>query len=381
MKKISILFGTRPEAIKLCPLILAMKKHHYFSPHICVSAQHREMLDQALQVFEVSPHVDLDLMKANQTLAKLTSLTVEKIDNYLALYQPDMVMVQGDTTTSFCAALAAFYRQIPIAHVEAGLRTGKKFSPFPEEINRVFISRIADLHFAPTQKSYNNLRREGVNDKNIYVTGNTVIDALNIIIDKIRNKPPLIPGLPEYLQGGKNDKEIVLITSHRRENQNKAIINICEAISILAKQFKNTEFVYPVHLNPNVREPVFRLIRGRKNVHLINPLSYLPFIALMKRAKLILTDSGGIQEEAPSLGKPVLVVRNVTERPDAVEAGTAKIVGTNKDDIINYVSLLLTNDDAYGAMAHAINPFGDGKACERILSACVNYWNDQEKCK
>lgn len=372
MKKISIIFGTRPEAIKLCPLILAMKEHPDFMPHVCVTAQHREMLDQVLEVFGVVPEIDLAIMKPNQALAGLTSMTIAKIDDYLAETQPDMVIVQGDTTTDFCSALAAFYRQIPLAHIEAGLRTWNKFSPFPEEINRVLTTRIADLHFAPTQISRNNLLREGVSDKNIFVTGNTVIDALHIAIDKIRKAPPLVLGLPNYLINGQKEKPIILITAHRRENHGQGFIDICEAISILAKRFNKTAFVYPVHLNPNVREPVFRLLSGIDNVHLIEPLSYLPFVALMNRAKLILTDSGGIQEEAPSLGKPVLVMRDITERPEAVDAGTVKLVGTNRRTIIDNVSLLLTDEKAYNAMANAVNPYGDGKACQRIIAALRN---------
>jgi UDP-N-acetylglucosamine 2-epimerase (non-hydrolysing) len=369
MKKISIIFGTRPEAIKLCPLILAMKEHPDFMPHVCVTAQHREMLDQVLEEFGVVPDVDLAIMKPNQTLAGLTSMTIAKIDEYLAETQPDMVIVQGDTTTDFCSALAAFYHQIPIAHVEAGLRTWNKFSPFPEEINRVLTTCIADLHFAPTQISRNNLLREGVDDKTIFVTGNTAIDALHFAIDKIRKTPPLVPGLPNYLINGKKEKPLILITAHRRENYGQGFIDICEAISTLAERFNKVEFVYPVHLNPNVREPVFRMLSGIDNVHLIEPLSYVPFVALMNRAKLLLTDSGGVQEEAPSLGKPVLVMRDTTERPEALDAGTVKLVGTDRRTIIDNVSTLLTDPKVYNAMANAVNPYGDGKACERIIKA------------
>ncbi len=335
MKKILIIFGTRPEAIKLCPFILAMKANPNFIPHVCVTAQHREMLDQALDVFGVVPDVDLSLMELNQTLAGLTSRTIARIDDYLAEYQPDMVIVQGDTTTVFCASLAAFYRRIPVGHVEAGLRTWNKLSPFPEEINRVLTTRIADLHFAPTHVSRDNLIREGVDAKNIFVTGNTVIDALKIALDQVRKKPPLIPGLPIYLMEGQKENPLVLITSHRRENFGRSFINICEAIATLADRFRDTAFVYPVHLNPNVHEPAFRLLSGIDNIYLIEPLGYLPFVALMNYAKLLLTDSGGVQEEAPSLGKPVLVMRNTTERPEAVDAGTVKLVGTDKKTIID----------------------------------------------
>lgn len=379
MKKISFIFGTRPEAIKLCPLILAMQAQPDFEPHVCVTAQHREMLDQVLEVFGVVPDVDFALMEPNQTLAGLTSRAIARIDDYLAEYQPDMVIVQGDTTTVFCAAMAAFYRRIPVGHVEAGLRTGNKFSPFPEEINRVLTTRVADLHFAPTRVSRDNLLREGVNDKDIFVTGNTVIDALHIAVDQVRGKPPLVPELPAYLMDEQKEKPLVLITGHRRENFGRGFIDICKAIAALAERFSDTAFVYPVHLNPNVREPVFRLLSNMDNVHLIEPLGYLPFVALMNRAKLILTDSGGVQEEAPSLGKPVLVMRDTTERPEAVDAGTVKLVGTDKRMIIDNVTTLLTDEKIYNTMATAINPYGDGKACGRILTACSQFLDGHKK--
>ena len=379
MKKISFIFGTRPEAIKLCPLILAMQKHPDFATKVCVTAQHREMLDQVLEVFEVVPDIDLDLMRSDQSLASLTTRAIAAIDGYLTEYKPDMVMVQGDTTTIFCASLAAFYHRIPVGHVEAGLRTRNKFSPFPEEINRVLTSRLADYHFAPTEGARDNLLREGIDNKRIFVTGNTVIDALHIAIYKVRNKPPVIPGLPKGLINNQHDKPLVLITGHRRENFGDGFINICKAITNLAERFNKTAFVYPVHLNPNVREPVFRLLSGMDNVHLIEPLGYLPFVALMNRAKLLLTDSGGVQEEAPSLGKPVLVMRETTERPEAVGAGTVKLVGTDRRMIIDNVSTLLTDENAYNAMANAINPYGDGKACSRIITACLQFSNEQER--
>jgi UDP-N-acetylglucosamine 2-epimerase (non-hydrolysing) len=379
MKKISFIFGTRPEAIKLCPLILGMKAHLDFMPHVCVTAQHREMLDQVLEVFDVVPDVDFALMESNQTLAGLTSRAIVRIDDYLAEYQPDMVIVQGDTTTVFCAAMAAFYRRIAVGHVEAGLRTWNKFSPFPEEINRVLTTRVADLHFAPTQVSRDNLLQEGVDDKNIFVTGNTVIDALHIAVDQVRKKPPLVPRLPAHLMDDQKGKPLVLITGHRRENFGRGFIDICRAIATLAERFSDTAFVYPVHLNPNVREPVFRLLSNMDNVHLIEPLSYLPFVILMNRAKLILTDSGGVQEEAPSLGKPVLVMRDTTERPEAVDAGTVKLVGTDKRRIIDNVSILLTDEKTYNTMATAINPYGDGKACGRIMAACLQFLNRHKK--
>ncbi len=374
MKKISFIFGTRPEAIKLCPLILEMKKKAGFETHICVTAQHREMLDQVLDVFNIIPEVDLSLMEKDQTLAGLTAKAVKKINDYLCEHKPDMVIVQGDTTTVFCAALAAFYNQIPVGHVEAGLRTGNKRSPFPEEINRDLTTRITDLHFAPTKISQNNLLNEGVDSKQIHITGNTVIDALNIAIDKVKKEPALIPDLPERLMDSATDIPIILITGHRRENHGQGFINICKAISALAEQFKETAFVYPVHLNPNVLEPVNRILSDIDNVFLINPLSYFPFVALMNKARLILTDSGGVQEEAPSLGKPVLVMRNTTERPEAVSAGTVKLIGTDSQSIIDNVTELMTDKKSYEKMANAVNPYGDGKACGRIINAIEHYF-------
>ncbi len=349
-----------------------MKEHPDFEPHVCVTAQHREMLDQVLSVFGVVPDVDLALMQANQALAALTSRAIGAVDGYLAEHEPDMVLVQGDTTTTFCAALVSFYHQIPIGHVEAGLRTWDKFSPYPEEINRVLATHIADYHFAPTEWAKENLLKEGLPAERIYVTGNTVIDALHIAVEKIREEAPVIPSLPKELMNGQIDKTLVLITAHRRENFGEGFMDICEAISKLAERFNDTAFVYPVHLNPNVREPVFRMLGGMDNVHLIEPLSYLQFVALMNRAKLLLTDSGGVQEEAPSLGKPVLVMRDTTERPEAVDASTVRLVGTDSDMIIDSVSSLLTDEKAYNAMANAVNPYGDGKACERIVRAIKN---------
>ena len=367
MKKVALIFGTRPEAIKLCPLALELKKHADFEPHVCVTAQHREMLDQVLEVFGVVPDVDLSLMEPNQTLASLTSKAITAIDIYLSEYKPDLVIVQGDTTTVFCASLAAFYHQIPVGHVEAGLRTWNRLSPFPEEINRTLTTHLADLHFAPTQWAMNNLIKEGVDDNRIFVTGNTVIDALHIAVERVRKNPPAIPSLPSTLLNGDSQEPLVLITGHRRENFGDGFENICRAILQLSRQFSDTAFVYPVHLNPNVRKPVFDILSGRRNIYLIEPLSYLPFVALMNRARLLLTDSGGVQEEAPSLGKPVLVMRDTTERPEAIEAGTAKLVGTNRRTIIDNVSTLLTDEKANIAMANAVNPYGDGKACARIM--------------
>ena len=379
-KKISIIFGTRPEAIKLCPLVLAMNRlGRDIVPHVCVTGQHREMLDQVLDVFKIVPHADLKLMQSNQTLAAFTSRAIAAVDQYLADEKPDMVIVQGDTTSVFCAALAAFYRNIPVGHVEAGLRTWNKHSPFPEEINRVLTTRITDLHFAPTVTSKNNLLREGVDENAIIVTGNTVIDALMIAVDQVCKEPPKIPGLPEELQPGTptGNPRVVLITGHRRENFGSGFENICRAIVDLAERFPDVHFVYPVHLNPNVREPVQRLLGSRNcpNLHLIEPLSYLPFVAMMDRSTLLLTDSGGVQEEAPSLGKPVLVMRDTTERPEAVEMGTVKLVGTNREMIVREVTKLLADKNAYNTMANAVNPYGDGKACGRVVDAVCQYFN------
>ncbi|MBN1420818.1 MAG: UDP-N-acetylglucosamine 2-epimerase (non-hydrolyzing) [Planctomycetes bacterium] len=368
MKTIAIVFGTRPEAIKLCPLVLALKTRPNLRVHVCVTAQHRQMLDQVLRVFDVAPDADLALMRPDQTLASLTARAVESIDAHLASLRPDLVLVQGDTTSAFCAALAAFYQRIPIGHVEAGLRTWDKFAPFPEEINRALISRVADAHFASTPWARDNLLRESVPAERIAVTGNTVIDALLIAIQKVRAGRPEIPGVPADLIAG--DRRLILITGHRRENFGAGFRAICDAIARLARRHQDAVFVYPVHLNPNVRRPVFDLLGGLANVILIDPLEYLPFVALMERAVLILTDSGGIQEEAPTLRKPVLVMRETTERPEGIDAGTARLVGADADRIVEGVSMLLEDRAAYDRMTAVANPYGDGKACERIIAAC-----------
>jgi UDP-N-acetylglucosamine 2-epimerase (non-hydrolysing) len=368
--KVSFIFGTRPEAIKLCPLVRMMRVNQSFETHVCVTGQHRQMLDQVLEAFEVKPDVDLALMQPNQTLASLTARAIVAVDEYLGEHKPQMVIVQGDTTTVLCASLAAFYHRIPVGHVEAGLRTGDKFSPFPEEINRVLASRMADLHFAPTPWARDNLLREGVEAKRVHVTGNTVIDALQIAVEKVKKNPPKIEELSAEATDG---RPMVLITGHRRENFGEGFATICEALANLSEAFPGAAFVYPVHLNPNVREPVFRTLGKRRNVHLIDPLSYLPFVALMEKAYVILTDSGGVQEEAPSLGKPVLVMRDTTERPEAVEAGTVRLVGANRERIVAGVSTLLSDRRAYETMARATNPYGDGHACERIVRAIGGY--------
>jgi UDP-N-acetylglucosamine 2-epimerase (non-hydrolysing) len=373
--KVAVIFGTRPEAIKLAPVVLALRDHPAFTCQVCVTAQHRQMLDQVLEVFGLTPDADLDLMRPNQTLGGLTARAVEALDEYLARERPELILVQGDTTTVFCAALAAFYHRIPVGHVEAGLRTGDLQSPWPEEANRVLTSRLTALHFAPTETSRQNLLREGVPAERIAVTGNTVIDALFLALAKVKASPPPIPGLDARTLAAWEGKPVVLITGHRRENHGAGFESICRAIAELAGRFPQTQFVYPVHLNPNVREPVGRLLGvGRAaNVHLIDPLPYLPFVALMNRATVVLTDSGGIQEEAPSLGKPVLVMRDTTERPEAVTAGTVKLVGTDFDAIVGETARLLTDRVAYEAMARAHNPYGDGKATGRIVERCLRF--------
>lgn len=360
MKKIAVVFGTRPEAIKLCPVVLALKNDPDFDCKVCVTGQHREMLYQVLDVFGVRPDVDFALMRPNQTLGGLTARAIAALDEYFALESPDVVMVQGDTTTVLSGALAAFYHHIPVAHVEAGLRTGNLESPWPEEANRVLTTRLAKWHFCPTENNRNNLLREGVPSSSIFVTGNTVIDALMIARTKIR----------ESASSSTDDKlrrRTVLITGHRRENFGDGFEQICQAIRRLAMEFPDVDFIYPVHLNPNVQEPVHRFLQGLSNIQLIAPQSYLPFVGLMDRADLVLTDSGGVQEEAPSFGKPVLVMRDTTERPEAVTAGTVKLVGTRAEDIYRETKVLLTDELAYNEMSMAVNPYGDGKAVDRIL--------------
>jgi UDP-N-acetylglucosamine 2-epimerase (non-hydrolysing) len=397
--KIAVTLGTRPEAIKLAPVILALGREQGIACQVWITAQHREMLDQVLEVFEIRPDVDLNLMSPNQTLPALTAACVVELDGCIGREAPDMILVQGDTTTVFCASLAAFYRKTAVAHVEAGLRTGDMMAPWPEEANRVLTSHLAALHLAPTETARQNLLREGIRSDNIIVTGNTVIDALLLALDKAKSSPPTVPGLPAFLQPasafGGNAPRMVLITGHRRESFGEGFENICHGIAQLASRFPEVHFVYPVHLNPNVREPVTRILGSRcatagwgsgegnssarrltsdaANVHLIEPLAYLPFVGLMNRCALILTDSGGIQEEAPSLGKPVLVMRHKTERPEAVAAGTARLVGNDQQRIVSEVSLLLTNSAAYDSMSRLHNPYGDGHAAERIVCACRKY--------
>ncbi len=370
MKKISVIFGTRPEAIKLAPVILELKKRRNLVCHVCVTAQHRQMLDQVMDTFNIVPDVDLNLMRPNQSLGGLTSRAVEAIDQYLSDEKPDIVIVQGDTTTVFCAALASFYHKIPVGHVEAGLRTGNLDSPWPEEANRVLTTRLAKWHFAPTETNRQNLLREGVPGASVIVTGNTVVDALFLALEKIRRQPPCIAGLPGDSLACFGTSRTVLITGHRRENFGEGFENICHAISDLSRMFPDVHFIYPVHLNPNVRDPVQRILRGSlsTNIHLIEPQSYLPFVSLLNRADVVLTDSGGVQEEAPSLGKPVLVMRDTTERPEAVTAGTVRLIGVDRGMIVAGVSALLTDRKQYEAMSRAHNPYGDGCAAARIVS-------------
>ncbi len=368
--KISLIFGTRPEAIKLCPLIRRFREEKLFEINVCVTGQHRQMLDQILSVFDISPDVDLNLMQPRQSLGSFTARAIKAIDNYLVDYKPDLVVVQGDTTTTFCASLAAFYSRIPVAHVEAGLRTGDKSSPFPEELNRVLTTHLSDYHFVPTLLARDNLINENVAEERIFVSGNTVIDALLWAVKNVREKALPIPGLPKALLNGHSGKRMVLITGHRRENFGPGFESICRAILKLSCRFADVSFVYPVHMNPNVMEPVYRLLGNKENIHLIDPLDYLPFVRLMDRCYLVLTDSGGVQEEAPSLGKPVLVMRNTTERPEGVEAGTAKLVGTDCDTIVRNTSALLEDQMAYESMSKTINPYGDGNACAKIVRIC-----------
>lgn len=375
MKTILLVFGTRPEAIKMAPLVHELKKHpECFVTKVCVTGQHREMLDQVLHLFEIVPDYDLNIMKPNQDLYDITSRILVGMRDVLDEVHPDVVLVHGDTTTSTAAALAAFYKQIPVGHVEAGLRTGNIYSPWPEEMNRLITGRIATYHFSPTPLSRQNLLKENVEDNHIIVTGNTVIDALHWVTTKLSSNIELQDALQKEMQGLGYDvtrlnggRKLVLITGHRRENFGEGFLNICHAIKNLAEKYSNVDFVYPMHLNPNVRKPVLEILgKGESNVFLIEPLQYLPFVYMMGKSYLILTDSGGVQEEAPGLGKPVLVMRDTTERPEAVEAGTVILVGTDQKKIEDGVASLLENSKMYAKMSQAQNPYGDGHACERI---------------
>ncbi len=380
MKTILLVFGTRPEAIKMAPLVKAFEKHPQdFTTLVCVTGQHREMLDQVLHLFDIVPDYDLNIMKQGQDLYDVTARVLVGMRDVLKQAKPDVVLVHGDTTTSTAAALAAFYQQIPVGHVEAGLRTHDIYSPWPEEMNRQITGRIATYHFAPTALSRENLIKENVPSEAIIVTGNTVIDALYQVVEKIKSTPELNAQLKDILLHSGYDanrvgkgKKLVLITGHRRENFGDGFINICQAIKTLSEKYPKVDFVYPMHLNPNVRKPIHEVfgqdLTDLNNLFFIEPLEYLSFVYLMEKAFIVLTDSGGIQEEAPGLGKPVLVMRNTTERPEAVQAGTVKLVGTNYAAIVGEVSKLLQEGDYYDQMSQAVNPYGDGRACERILN-------------
>lgn len=381
MKKIMLVFGTRPEAIKMAPLVKEFQKYpEDFRTIVCVTGQHREMLDQVLEIFEIKPDYDLNIMKQGQDLYDVTAKVLLGMRDILKEEHPDVVLVHGDTTTSTAAALAAFYQQIPVGHVEAGLRTHNIYSPWPEEMNRQLTGRIAEYDFAPTPLSRRNLEQEGVRPEKISVTGNTVIDALYMVVDKIKNDAALRARLEDELRSAGYDvarlgagRRLVLITGHRRENFGEGFISMCRAIKTLTEKYPDTDFVYPMHLNPNVRRPIHEVfgdnLTGLGNMFFIEPLEYLSFVFLMERSFIVLTDSGGIQEEAPGLGKPVLVMRDTTERPEAVDAGTVELVGTDYGRIVGETSRLLDDSAAYNAMSHAVNPYGDGLACKRIVSA------------
>lgn len=371
--KILLVFGTRPEAIKLAPLVKSLKSNPQFEVHVAVTAQHREMLDEVLVLFEIVPDHDLDIMDHRQDLYDVTSGILLGMRGILAAASPDLVLVHGDTATTFAASLAAFYAQVPIGHVEAGLRTNNLYSPWPEEANRQLTGRIAEWHFAPTERNRRALLDEGVDDEKIVVTGNTVIDALLYVTEKFEELPDLMKKITQQLTGAGlsidlRQHKYVLVTGHRRENFGQGFRDICRALQDLATKYGDVHFVYPVHLNPNVQEPVQSLLKGFHNIHLIKPLAYEPFVWLMQHCFLVLTDSGGVQEEAPGLGKPVLVMRDTTERPEAVDAGTVALVGTHPLSIVSWVSKLLSDEKSYSQMARAHNPYGDGYACDRIIN-------------
>lgn len=367
-KKVLTVFGTRPEAIKMAPLVHQLANDERFDARVCVTAQHREMLDQVLGLFEITPEYDLNIMKAGQTLNDITARILTELKSVLQDFKPDVVLVHGDTATTFAASLAAYYEQIKVGHVEAGLRTGNIYSPWPEEANRKLTGVLASYHFAPTATSRQNLLDEGYDENHIYVTGNTVIDALLMVKHKIENNRELSDNLTTCFPFLDASRRMILVTGHRRESFGGGFERICEALSLIAKQYPDVQIVYPVHLNPNVQEPVNRLLSDLDNIYLIEPQEYLPFVYLMNRSYLILTDSGGIQEEAPSLGKPVLVMRDTTERPEAVEAGTVVLVGTDINNIVGQVEQLLNNEQKYLLMSMAHNPYGDGQASQNIVN-------------
>ncbi len=382
MKKILIVFGTRPEAIKMTPLVKEFEKNsNYFEMKVCVTAQHREMLDQVLELFNIKPHYDLNIMKDGQDLYDITSKVLLGMRDVLNDFKPDVVLVHGDTTTTVSTTLASFYQKIPVGHVEAGLRTGDIYSPWPEEANRLLTTQITKYHFAPTQANKVNLQKEHVNEQDIIVTGNTVIDSLFMVRDKINTDDKLrfeiVDKIDKLGYRYSEKKKLVLVTGHRRENFGEGFLNICGALKELAQKYQDVDFVYPVHLNPNVQKPVKEILAGIDNVYLIDPLEYLPFVYLLNKCHLMLTDSGGIQEEAPSLGKPVLVMRDTTERPEALDAGTVMLVGTDKETIISNVSRLLEDEISYKKMSYAHNPYGNGTASARI----VNYFKKEVNCE
>jgi UDP-N-acetylglucosamine 2-epimerase (non-hydrolysing) len=380
MIKVLCVFGTRPEAIKMAPVVKALGNDNRFESAVCVTAQHREMLDQVLSLFDITPEYDLNLMVENQTLNDVTAKIIIKMRNVLLDFRPDIVLVHGDTATTFAASLASFFEKVDIGHVEAGLRTGDLYSPWPEEANRRLTGVLANLHFAPTEKSAQNLKVENHNSDNIHITGNIVIDALLLISNKIKNDKILLTELESRFSFLEKTKKLILVTGHRRENLGDGFEQICKALAEIAKRRTDVQILYPMHLNPKVREPVNRLLSNFQNINLIEPQEYLPFIYLMSVSHIILTDSGGIQEEAPSLGKPVLVMRNTTERPEAVEAGTVKLVGTEPSTIVDNVLELLDSEEGYNKMSQAHNPYGDGNTSARILDILNSvYGSSNEK--
>ncbi len=370
--RVLTVFGTRPEAIKMAPLVLALKADARFQSMVCVTGQHREMLDQVLSLFEIEPDFDLNIMKSGQDLTDVMTGVLQGMRQVLKESKPDIVLVHGDTATTFSATLASYYQKIPVGHIEAGLRTGNLYSPWPEEANRKLTGALAAFHFSPTKNASDNLIAEGVNPDAIYVTGNTVIDALLRIAKRLEIDKVLENSLADQFHFLNSQRRILLVTGHRRESFGGGFDRICEALRLVAIAFKDIDIVYPVHLNPNVREPVNRVLKGISNVHLIEPLEYLPFVYLMSRAYVILTDSGGIQAEAPSLGKPVLVMRDTTERPEALDAGTVALVGTDVQRIVEHLTLLFTDFGEYSRMSHAHNPYGDGQASSRILEVLAS---------
>lgn len=376
MKKILIVFGTRPEAIKMAPLVKAFKKNNHFDTRVCVTAQHRQMLDQVLDIFEIEPEYDLNIMKAGQDLYDITANVLLGVRDVLAEFKPDVVFVHGDTSTTFSASLAAYYSKVKVGHIEAGLRTYDIYSPWPEEGNRQLTGVLANFHFAPTAQSQDNLLKEGKNVENIFVTGNTVIDALMYVLHRIESQPELKDKIKNKINEQyplSAQRRVILVTGHRRENFGQGFINICEGLKQIALKNPEIDIVYPVHLNPNVQQPVNDILSNIKNVYLIDPLQYEEFIYLMNKAYFIITDSGGIQEEAPSLGKPVLVMRDTTERPEAIAAGTVKLVGCNQEKLVHEAEKLLHDQKEYEIMSRAHNPYGDGQACERIINICLKY--------